>query len=344
MTSMRAFVKNSHTPGDAFVTTRPVPDPQAGEVLLQVAGCGICGSDVHAVAAMPGFEWVQPPVTLGHEFTGTVAAVAAGSRFAVGDRVVCMSVQGCGMCAYCRRGDTHICPARHIVGLHHDGGLAEFTVQAERHLVPVPDGLDLVTAAVTEPLAVAVHAVRARSNIRPGDSVVVSGPGTVGLFCARLAALAGGDVLILGTNADAAIRLAAAERFGLRTANVETDDVEALVTAHGSGHGVDAWIEASGARPSFAAAMAGVRPGGTVTVVALFPGEVTFRPTDAVRREVSLLFTYGSRYDDYVTSLRLLANGSVDGASLVTRYALDYAPQAFADAHTGAVVKAVLVP
>jgi L-iditol 2-dehydrogenase len=341
---MRAFSKNSHSPGDAAVEDRARPVPTDGEVLVRVAGCGICGSDLHAVAADPGFEFVRPPVVMGHEFTGTVAADGADPRFPAGSRVIAMSVQGCGGCRLCRRGDTHICPARQIVGLHHDGGLAEYAAVAERHLVPVPAALDLVTAAVAEPLAVAVHAVRDRTVIRPGDKVVVSGPGPVGLFCGRLAQLAGGDVLILGTAADAALRLPLARSAGLRTVNVDADDVGAALDEHGAGGGPDAWIEASGAARAFGSALSSVRPGGTVTVVALFGGEVAIRPTDAVRRELSVLFSYGSRYDDYVTALRLLAEGSVDGAALVSRYPLEEAAAAFADARAGAVVKAILVP
>ncbi|MEO6714253.1 MAG: alcohol dehydrogenase catalytic domain-containing protein, partial [Mycobacteriales bacterium] len=315
------------------------------EVLLLVAGCGICGSDLHAVASDPGFEFMRPPVVMGHEFTGTIAVLGEGSaRFSVGDRVIAMSIQGCGNCLACRRGDTHICGAKRIIGLHYDGGLAEYAVVAERHLVPVPAALDLVRAALAEPLSVAVHAVLERSTIRPGDRVIVSGPGPIGLFCGRLAQLAGGEVLMTGTESDAALRLPLAQRFGFRTVNVDRDDVDAVIADHVGGAGADAWIEASGAGPAYGAAIAGVRPGGTVTVVALFAAAVTFRPTDAVRRELSILFSYAARYGDFLTALRLLEDGSVDGSSLITPYALDDAGSAFDDARAGAVVKALVVP
>jgi threonine dehydrogenase-like Zn-dependent dehydrogenase len=172
----------------------------------------------------------------------------------------------------------------------------------------------------------------------------VSGPGPVGLLCGRLAQLAGGDVLMVGTGADAVLRLPLAERFGMRTVNIDDEDAAATIDEHAGDLGPDAWIEASGAPQAFASALSSVRYGGTVTVVALLPGEVAFRPTDAVRRELSVLFSYGSRYADYVTALRLLADGSVDGDALATRYPLDEADSAFADARAGAAVKAILVP
>lgn len=345
MTSMTAYLKNSSTAGDASVGTREVPVPRGKEVLLRVAGCGICGSDLHAVRSDPGYELVRAPVVLGHEFTGAVESVGDEvTDLAPGDRVVAMSIQGCGGCPTCRRGDTAICLNRQIIGIQYDGGLADYVVLEQRHLIRLPDGLDLTTAAIAEPLSIAVHAVRSRSGVRPGDTVVVSGPGTIGLLCARLAALAGGDVLVLGTAADSVVRLPVAERFGLNTAVVGAEGAAAVVDAHMKGRGVDAWIEASGAVPALASAIELVRRGATITVVAMFAGELTFRPTDAVRKELSMLFSYGSTYDDYVTALRLIEDGSVDAASLITTFPLADAAAAFEATAAGSVVKAVVVP
>src|SRR5215203_5600121 len=188
---MKAFVKTGQQPGDAELRHVSVVRPGPGEVLLGVASCGVCGSD----------EEVGPGVT----------------RVSPGDRVVAVAVQGCGRCETCLAGSTQLCVDRVAVGLSRDGGMAEYAVMPEQHLVPVPEGLDLAVAAVGEPLSVAVHAVDVRAQIEPGQRAVVSGPGPIGIFCGMLANLRGAQVLLTGVEQDSESRLPAAERVGLRT-------------------------------------------------------------------------------------------------------------------------------
>src|SRR5215210_4230908 len=224
---MKAFVKTGHRPGDAGVREVPVVSPGPGEVLLGVASCGICGSDVHAFRSDSGFEWVTTPVTLGHEFSGIVEEVGPGvTRVSPGDRVVAVAVQGCGRCEICLSGATQLCPDRVAIGLSRDGGMAEYAVMPEQHLVPVPEGLDLAVAALGEPLSVAVHTVDTRAEIRPGQRVVVSGPGPIGVLCGVLARHREAEVLLTGVDRDSASRLPAAERAGLSTANLNEKPLE----------------------------------------------------------------------------------------------------------------------
>ena len=120
---MKAFVKTGNQPGEASVEDVAFVRPGAGEVSLRVASCGICGSDVHAFRSDAGFEWVRPPITLGHEFSGTVKSVGPGvTRVSPGDRVVAVAVQGCGHCETCLAGSTQLCADRVAVGLSRDGG------------------------------------------------------------------------------------------------------------------------------------------------------------------------------------------------------------------------------
>lgn len=141
---MKAFVKTGGRPGEAGVEDVARPAPGPGEVLLRVASCGICGSDIHAFNSDAGFEWIQPPITLGHEFSGTVEEVGPDvARASPGDRVVAGAIQGCGECEVCESGSTQLCPRRVAVGLSQDGGMAGYAVVPEKHLVPVPEGLDL---------------------------------------------------------------------------------------------------------------------------------------------------------------------------------------------------------
>ena len=342
---MQALVRRSHTPGDAHVQGVEEPRPGPGEVLVRIAACGLCGSDIHAVRADPGFEFVKVPVVLGHEWSAVVQETGAGVNALVpGDPVVAISIQGCGRCPTCIAGDTHLCPDRDILGLHVDGGLAERAVISERHLVTVPAGLSLTTAALAEPLAVAVHAVLERSSISPGDRVVVSGPGPIGLFSGRLAALSGADVLVLGTPADSAQRLPLAERFSLRTAVLGAGASAAdAIRAQWGGRAPDTWIEASGAVPALAAAVGEVRAGGHITEVALFARPYDLVVTDAVRRELSINFSYAARRQEYVVALDLLANGAVDGAALASHFPLPEAREALAAGEEQRVVKPLVV-
>jgi L-iditol 2-dehydrogenase len=342
---VKAFVKTGNQPGDAGVEDVPFVRPGAGEVSLRVASCGICGSDVNAFRSDPGFEWVTTPVTLGHEFSGIVEEVGPGvKRVNPGDRVVAVAVQGCGRCETCLAGSTQLCVDRVAVGLSRDGGMAEYAVMPEQHLVPVPEGLDLAVAAVGEPLSVAVHAVDVRAQVESGQRVVVSGPGPIGIFCGMLANLRGAQVLLTGVGQDSESRLPMAERVGLSTANLSAKPLEEHLRDRFGDHAPDVWIESSGSVRALGSALESVRPGGTVGVVGLYAEEMRFSPTDAVRREISLLFSYSCNYADYQTALDLLSAGAIDPGPLLSKYPLGNAPEAFEAVGQGQTVKAMLLP
>jgi L-iditol 2-dehydrogenase len=342
---MKAFVKTGHQPGEAGVRDVSVVRPGPGEVLLGVASCGVCGSDVHAFRSDPGFEWVTTPVTLGHEFSGIVEEVGPGvTRVSPGDRVVAVAIQGCGRCETCLSGATQLCPDRVAIGLSHDGGMAEYAVMPEQHLVPVPEGLDLAVAALGEPLSVAVHAVDIRAEIEPGQRVVVSGPGPIGVLCGMLARHREAEVLLTGVGQDSASRLPAAERVGLRTANLNEKPLEDHLRDRFGAYAPDVWIESSGSVMALGSALESVRPGGTICVVGLYAEKMRFSPTDAVRREISLLFSYSCNYADYQTALNLLGTGAIDPDPLLSKYPLGSAPEAFEAVGQGRTVKAMLLP
>jgi L-iditol 2-dehydrogenase len=342
---VKAFVKTGNQPGEAGVEDVPFVRPGAGEVSLRVASCGICGSDVHAFRSDAGFEWVRPPITLGHEFSGTVESVGPGvTKVSPGDRVVAVAIQGCGRCETCLASSTQLCPDRVAVGLSRDGGMAEYAVMPEQHLVPVPEGLDLAVATLCEPLSVAVHAVDVRAEIEPGQRVVVSGPGPIGILCGMLARLRGAEVLLTGVGQDSESRLPAAERVGLRTANLNEKPLEEHLRDSLGDYAPDVWIESSGSVRALGSALVSVRPGGMVAVVGLYAEDMRFSPTDAVRREISLLFSYSCNSADYQTTLDLLGSGALDPGPLLSKYPLEDALKAFEAVGKGRTVKAVLVP
>jgi threonine dehydrogenase-like Zn-dependent dehydrogenase len=222
--------------------------------------------------------------------------------------------------------------------------MAEYAVMPEQHLVPVPEGLDLSVAALGEPLSVAVHAVDVRADIEPGQKVVVSGPGPIGALCGMVAKLRGAEVLLTGVGQDSESRLPAAERVGLRTANLSEEPLEEhLRRSFGEG-APDVWIESSGSVRALGSALESVRPGGTIIVVGIYAEEMLFSPTAPVRRELSVLFSYSCTYADYQEALDLLGRGAIDPGPLLSKYPLEDAPEAFEAVSKGRTVKAILVP
>ena len=254
-------------PGDVRIESVPEPGPPGpGELLIRVSKAALCGTDSAEWAHGPLLA--RPPVVLGHEFTGEV--VAAGrevSGFPAGTRVVSGAGISCGRCAWCAAGRTNLCASYQTLGLHRDGGLAEFVTSPAAICRTVPDALDDTGAAMAQPLAVAMHAAR-RGTVGPGRSCVVIGAGGIGSFVIAAAAALGADPVVAVDVDDG--RLATATALGA-TATVHgssRDPVKSVRAAVG-GDGADVVIEASGAPASPAAALSMVRRGGDVVIVGL---------------------------------------------------------------------------
>ena len=183
------------------------PQPQAGpgEVLIRVAACGICGSDVHGYDGTSGRR--IPPIVMGHEAAGLVAAVGAGvRRFKPGDRVTFDSTVYCGECVFCRRGEVNLCDRREVIGVscgeyRRHGAFAEYMAVPERILYPLPESMSFPEAAMLEAVSVALHAVRVTGDIK-GQTALVIGAGMIGLLTMQAARAAGaGRVLIADIDA-----------------------------------------------------------------------------------------------------------------------------------------------
>src|SRR5207248_1173844 len=215
------------------VELREIAVPEIGEddVLLEVGAVSVCGSDVHQ--ARNTHSWpVDIPVVLGHEFGGTVAQVGRAVRgFREGQRVVSeTAARICGECLLCRTGRYNLCPRRKGFGYGVDGAMARSIRVPARCLHRIPDSLPFDLACLAEPHAVAYNAMCVNSTIRPGDLVVVLGPGPIGLLCARMAALAGADPLIVAGLAADAPRLEAARQLGATLAvDVQAENLEEAV-------------------------------------------------------------------------------------------------------------------
>jgi alcohol dehydrogenase/L-iditol 2-dehydrogenase len=330
------------------VELREVAVPEIGDadVLLRVGAVSVCGSDVHQ--AYNTHSWpVNVPVVLGHEFGGTVAkAGRAVKHFREGDRVVSeTAAQVCGECRLCRTGRYNLCPTRKGFGYGVDGAMASYVKVPARCLHHIPGSLPFELACLSEPHAVAYNAMCVNSTIRPGDLVVVLGPGPIGLLCARMAALAGADPLIVvGLSADAA-RLETARRLGAtHVVNVERENLDEVVRGL-SPLGADLVCDASGASRPLDVALALVRPDGQVTKVGWSPDLVPVNINPLVQKNVRLQGSFSHNYPVWERVIHLLdRRRTLPDAIVGLTSPLAGWREAFAAMHEGRVIKSVLVP
>ena len=305
-----------HAPGDLRLDEVPIPTPGAGEVLVKVHRCGICGTDLHI--AKGNFPAPNLPLTLGHEFSGTVAALGSGvTDVAVGAPVVVDINISCGHCYYCTRGQKLFCPKVAQLGVHRAGGLAEYVTAPATNLHFLPTGLSLDTAAYVEPLACAVHG-QDRVVIRSGDSVLVLGGGPMGLAHIALARMNGaGSVIVSEPDPH---RRVLAQRMGADHAVDPTGDSlqEALADLTG-GIGPDVVIEAVGSIRTYETAIDVVRRGGKVLAYGAAPQDavMSLRPFDVYAKELTVVGSYAGTYDTWPRAIALLAGGRFDPALIV---------------------------
>ena len=292
-----------HGAGDLRIDRIELPAPDAGQVLLRCAYCGACGSDLHEIHDGPHaiptgaphtLSGATAPIVLGHEFSGTVIAVGAGvDGIDVGDAVAVEPNYRCGECPACREGRYHTCRHFGFAGLMGNGGMAEYATVPAYMVHVLPAGFDLAQAAVLEPAAVALHAVR-RSGVRAGATVAVIGLGPVGLLVCALLRQRGVD-LIVGVD-PVPERRALASRLGVSKVidPLAVPDVAATVRS-GTGDGVEIAFEVVGAQSTFDAALGCVRSGGTVVLLGL-ADELRFDAFDFVNDELSVMASVG--YND----------------------------------------------
>jgi (R,R)-butanediol dehydrogenase / meso-butanediol dehydrogenase / diacetyl reductase len=313
--------------------------PRPNEVVVRVATCGICGTDLHEYVAGPIVTPVEPhpltgaqnPQILGHEFAGDVVATgAAVTSVGEGDRVAIMPLAYCGTCTYCRRGLQHLCATMGCVGLSHAwGGMAHLATVAEYQVVRLPDAVSYEQGALIEPTAVAAYGVE-RGGVAPGDRVLITGAGPIGALAALCAHSAGASTVYVSE--PNAARRARAEALGVATVLDPTVvDVPELLHDETDGVGVDVAIECSGHSNGFAAAVASLRKRGTLAQTGLFVGEATVEPMLWSLNDLTIVGTWCYWVYDFDRIAAQIASGSLPVERVVTStVSLDGAPDAFA--------------
>ncbi|WP_433087587.1 zinc-dependent alcohol dehydrogenase [Dactylosporangium sp. CA-052675] len=313
--------------------------PGPGEVRIDVAYTGICGTDLHILHGAMDHR-VRTPAVIGHEMSGRIAALGEGvSGFSAGDPVTVMPLEWCGRCPACRAGHSHICHRLNFVGIDSTGSMQRSWTVPARMLVPLPAGLPLRHAALIEPTAVAVHDVR-RSRLVAGEHAVVIGAGPVGLLIGKVAQAAGAAVTVAEIDPH---RRSVAERLGLTAADPAAVDIAGLVQDATGGAGADVVFEVSGSAAGVRTATDLLAVRGRLVVVAIHPAP---REVDLHRvfwRELEIIGVRVYRREDYEEAARLVHEGLVPADALISRVVpLDDVAEAFAALESGGEVKVLL--
>jgi (R,R)-butanediol dehydrogenase/meso-butanediol dehydrogenase/diacetyl reductase len=329
---------------DVVVEERPTPAVAAGQLLLEVSHCGICGSDLHFLLEWGG----RSNVIEGHEYSGTVAAVGAGvDGWAVGDRAIGGPGPKCGQCEYCRANRPQLCVDRGRVGADEggwQGAFARYKTVSAAEALRVPDGLSLKHAALTEPLAVALHGITQGGGARPGTRWLVTGGGPIGyLSVAALKALGVDDIVVSEPKES---RRALCEKLGARV--VEPEALEAPRWPHDVvDDPFDVALECSGNGHAQEAALTQLKRAGTLVLVGAGMARPKFDPNRILLNELVITGAYVYDHDGFPRALELLASNKMPNDLLVEQedYPLNRLLDAAIGLHEGELAaKAMIVP
>lgn len=346
---MKAVVKTRRCKGAVEVLDVDEPKIGSNEVLVQVKSASVCGSDLHAYEFFPGYqtpEETKIPLILGHEWSGVI--VDRGEEvegFGAGDRVMGESILYCGECSLCLKGRRNICERFTLIGRHVDGAMAQYFKVDARYLHRMPSGLSFEEASSGQPLAVSLHAVVDNCAIRPGDLVVIFGPGVIGLGAAQIARLRGAEqVVIIGLERDGKVRLPKAAELGFLTVNGERSDIRKKLSELTGKTKADVVVECSGDHQAILDGLDVVARGGRMTIIGISaqPAPIFFTPV--IRNEIQIHTTFNATWDNYEQALHLMARGLVNMKSLQSPGPLSEAVQVFDAALECESIKPVLIP
>jgi len=340
---MRAAVFHG---ADRPLSVEEVPAPSAGpgEVVIRVAACGVCHTDLHYLDhGTPTFK--APPLILGHEISGTVSEVGEGvEEPAVGDRVLVPAVLSCGTCTACRTGRENICENSLMLGNAMDGGFAEFVSVPAKDVFPLPEEIPLIEGSIiADAFTTPYHAVVNRGRVAPGDRVVVVGCGGIGLNLVQMVAALRGRVVAVDV---ADPKLEWARRLGAEGVLNPTGYERPARALRGlTGGGAHVSFEAVGTPGTQALALDALRTGGRLVLVGYSPDDMSLNSGRVMFRELEVVGSLGCRPVDYPRVIELVRQGRVRVEELVThRFALDEVNAAFDTLRAGDAVRAVVTP
>ena len=295
-----------HAAGDLRMDSIEVPTPKPDEVLIKVHRTGICGTDLHI--AKGNFPAPNLPLTLGHEFSGTIFELgSSNSSLAIGAKVVADINIACDYCEFCRKGAKLFCPEVRQLGVHDAGALAEYVVAPMKNVYVLPNSISLDAAAYVEPLACAIHG-QDRIGIRAGETILIIGGGPMGLAHAALAKLHGAAQIIISEPDPH--RREIAKKMGADIAiDPINEDLAAILKSKTNNIGPDVVIEAVGSIPTYEASVALVRSGGLILDSGAAPQDASMqlRPFDIYAKELTIVGSYAGTYDTWPRAINLIA-------------------------------------
>jgi len=340
---MKSAAVVNFAPEKGSVEIREIEKPDIGDddVLLQVANVGVCGSDLHQWTA--DHSWpVNYPVVLGHEFAGIIVETGDKvSQWQKGDRVVSETAAVIDLNnPMSRAGFYNLDPTRKGFGYGVNGAMTQFVRVPARCLHRLPEAVPFEYACLTEPCCVAYNAVVENTGIKPGDRVLVLGPGTIGILCAAIAKLCGAEVALVGLKADSN-RLEIAKQYGCETI---TGDAGEWARKR-DGLGADSVIDAAGVSITLQLAMQLVRPRGKITKVGWGPQPLGFSLDPIVQKNITLQGSFSHNWPIWERVVSLLANGQLDVRPIIGGiWPISEWKTAFDKMHKGEIVKSVLKP
>ncbi len=305
------------SPGKIEFDRAPVPQPGPGQALLRIRYIGVCGSDVHVYHGK--HPYTSYPVVQGHEVSATVEALGESvAGFSVGQKVVVQPQVSCGECYMCRHGDYHICENLKVMGFQ-TGGMAQeyFAVDADK-LIPLPDALSLPDAALIEPVAVGVHAVRRFGDVR-GKKLLVLGAGPIGNLTAQSARAAGAASVMITDLSDLRLQKAAECGIGIPV-NPAKEELREAVARHFGPDGPDGIFECIGIQPTMDQAVSLARKGTTIMVVGVFGDKPRVDLGLVQDRELTLRGTLMYKREDFDDAIRHVARGSILVSPLISQH------------------------
>lgn len=324
------------------VADLPTPHAGPGELVLRNQVCGVCGTDVHIYHGEPGSADVNPPVVLGHEYSGEVVEVGKGvTGFAVGDHVTVDPNIYCGHCAYCQNGKKQLCPSMEAIGVTRDGGFAQYSRIPASQAFKLEPTVPWEAAAMAEPLACCLHGIDL-AGIQVGDKVCVVGGGAIGLLMVQLAKLSGASQIVLSEPNEK--RRQVGLQLGANTALDPTRPDAQEAFAQVLGGGANVVIECVGNVSAVKSAFQFAGKGATVLLFSVPKVDATFDLPlfDVYKKELTIKGSFVNP-DTHARAVALINSGKVDFGPIIThRFTLDQLPEAIAMQMSDASIKVVV--
>ena len=340
-----------HGPGGSWpqkpisIEEVPVPVPAAGEVLVKVAACGLCRTDLEYLK-VAGSTPKPPPIILGHEPVGTVAETGQEvNGLTSGQRVLIATAVPCFACDFCRTGRENLCPGMTLVGANRDGAFAEYVTAPATGVIPLPDSLPLESSAIiTDAVATSYHAVYNRARVKKGDTVAIYGAsGGLGLVCVQMTAAIGARVIAIGRKQ---WKLAKAEEYGaaeiISTGDVDSVDRAVRRLTRG---GADISIDVSGLARMIESACRATRPGGSIIVVGFSFEKIQLSINRLMWQELNILGSKNYKLSDMPAIIGLVENGVVQPDKIVSHhFKLEEINEAYRMLERGEMLRGIVIP